>query len=107
MIARSQLAAIDFNLCSELTQAETKSGVKRFNVTYSKATNNWSAKPIKEKKNRSVFENLISRVDGQRQVAANGQRLPKPMLPILPKTIASVEKPCKSTVIANQRSRFR
>ena len=50
MIARSQPAAIDFNLCSELLQAETNSGEKRFNVTYSKATNNWSAKPIKEKK---------------------------------------------------------
>ena len=32
MIACSQLAAIDFNLGSELSQAETKSGVKTFNV---------------------------------------------------------------------------
>ena len=104
MIVRSQLVAIDFNLCSELTQAETKSGEKRFNVTYSKATNNWSAKPIKEKKDRSVFKNLVSRVD---EVVANGQHLPKPMLPILPKTIASVEKPCKSTVNVNERLRFR
>ena len=46
MIAHSQVAAIDFNLCSELSQAETKSGQKRFNVTSSKATNNWSAKHI-------------------------------------------------------------
>ena len=104
MIVRSQLVAIDFNLCSELTQAETKSGVKHFNVTHSKATNNWSAKPIKEKKDRSVFKNLVSRVG---EIVANRQHLPKPMLPILPKTIASVEKPCKSKVIANQRSCFR
>ena len=104
MIARSHLAAIDFNLCSELIKAETKSGVKRFNVTYSKATSNWSAKPIKEKKDRSVFKNLVLHID---EAVANGQHLPKPMLLILPKTIASVEKPCKSTVIANQRSRFR
>ena len=103
MIARSELAAIDFNLCGELSQAETKSGRKRFNVTYSKATYNWSAKPIKEKKYRSVFKNLVSRED---EVVANGVHLPKPMLPILPKTIASVEKPCKSTVDSNQRSRF-
>ena len=104
MIARSQLAAIDFNLCSELTQAETKSRIKRFNVTYSKATNNWSAKPIKEKKDQSVFKNLVSCVD---EVVPNGQHLPKPMLSILPKSIAPVEKPCKSTVIANLKSRFR
>ena len=30
------------------------------------------------------------------EVATNGEHLPKLMLPILPKTIASVEKPCKS-----------
>ena len=81
---------IDFNLYGELSQAETKSGRKRFNVTYSKATYNWSAKPIKEKKYRSVFKNLVSRED---EVVANGVHLPKPMLPILPKTIASVENP--------------
>ena len=104
MIACSQLAATGFNLCSESSQAETKSGVKRFSVTYSKATNNWSAKPIKEKKDRSVFKNLVLRVD---EVVANGQHLPKPVLPILPKTIAYVEKPCKSTVIANQELCFR
>ena len=104
MIARSQLAAVDFNLCSELSQAETKSGEKRFNVTYSKAANNWSAKPIKEKKDRSAFKNLVSRVD---ELVANGEHLPKSMLPKLTKTIASVEKPSKSTVLANERSRFR
>ena len=96
MIARSQLAATDFNLCSELSQAETNSGEKRFNATYSKATNNWSAKPIKEKKDWSAFTNLVSRVD---EIVANGDHLPKPMLPILPKTIASVQKPCKSRLL--------
>ena len=96
MIVRSQLAVSDFNLCSELSQAETKSGEKRFNVTYSKATNNWLAKLIKEKKDRPVFKNLVSHVD---EVVANGEHLPKPMLPILPKPITSAEKPCKSTVL--------
>ena len=97
MIARSQLPVSDFNLFSELSQAETKSGEKRFNVTYSKATNNWSAKLIKEKQDRPVFKNLVSQVD---EVVANGEHLPKPMLPILPKPITSVvEKPCKSTVL--------
>ena len=104
IIARNQLVAIDFNLCSKLSQAESKSRGKRFNVTYSKATNNWSAKSIKEKKNRSVFEKLVSHVY---EVAANGDHLAKPMLAILSKTTASVEKSCKSPVIVNQRSHFR
>ena len=104
IIARNQLVAIDFNLCSKLSQAESKSRGKRFNVTYSKATNNWSTKSIKEKKNRSVFEKLVSHVY---EVAANGDHLAKPMLAILSKTTASVEKSCKSPVIVNQRSHFR
>ena len=96
--------AIDFNLGSELSQAKTKSGRKRFKVTYSKVTNNCSGKPIKEKKDGSVFKNLVLHVD---EVVVNGQHLPKSMLSILPKNIASVEKPSKYVVIANQRSCFR
>ena len=88
MIARGQVVAIGFNLCSEYSQAETNWGEKLFNI----------------KKDRPDFKNLVSPVD---EVATNGEHLPKSMLPILPKTIASVEKPCKSRVIANQRSRFR
>ena len=62
-------------------------------LKYSKATNNWSAKPIKENKDQSVFKKLVSRMN---EVVANGEQLR--MLKILPKTTASVEKPCKSTV---------
>ena len=36
----------------------------------------------------------------------NDQHLENPILPSLPKNIASVEKPEKSTVIQNQLSRF-
>ena len=49
------MATIDFNLRRELSQADTKPGRKRLNLTHSKATNNWSAEPIKENKDQSVF----------------------------------------------------
>ena len=50
MIACSQLAAIEFKLCSELSQAEIKTGEKRFNVAYSKATDNCLANLLRKTK---------------------------------------------------------
>ena len=55
------------------------------------------------RKRKTVFKKLVLDID---EVVANEELFPKPMLAILPKTIASVEKPCKSTVIAYRRSRF-
>ena len=49
MLTRSQLALMDFNKRIYLEQATTGQGDKRFNVTFSKVTKQWSAKPIKEK----------------------------------------------------------
>ena len=61
MVARSQLAAIDFNLETDLKQATTGTGDKRYRVTSSKMTKAWSAKPIKEEKDRDVFWKMVHR----------------------------------------------
>ena len=50
MLTRSQLAVMDCNEGISLEEAATGQGDKRFNVTISKVTKQWSAKPIKEKK---------------------------------------------------------
>ena len=50
MLTRSQLAVMDFNEGISLEQATTGQRDKCFNVTFSKVTKQWSAKPIKEKK---------------------------------------------------------
>ena len=55
------------------------------------------------RKRKTVFKKLVLDID---EVVANREIFPKPMLAILPKTIASVEKPSKSMVIAYRRSRF-
>ena len=49
MLTRSQLV-MDFNENIFLEQATTGQGGKHFNVTFSKVTKQWSAKPIKDKK---------------------------------------------------------
>ena len=41
---------MDFNKRISLEQATTGQGDKRFNVTFSKVTKQWSAQAIKEKK---------------------------------------------------------
>ena len=63
MIARTQLAILDFNSGSNLNQATTKEGKKRYNTSFSKMTATWSAKPIKEKKSDEVFQKLIFRTE--------------------------------------------
>ena len=57
MIARTQLAILDFNSGSNLNQATTKEGKKRYNTSFSKMTATWSAKPIKKKKSVKCFKN--------------------------------------------------
>ena len=59
MLARSQLAIMDFNQGSNLKQAKTKDGEDRFHVLSSKITNTWTAKPIKEEKDRTYLHNMV------------------------------------------------
>ena len=96
MIARSQLAALDFNLGSELQQARTKDGDNRFNVSFSKITQSWSAKPIKEGKDRTVFHQMVGRT---LDVVCERLVLPVPVVPNLPKNIAPIAKPPKEEIV--------
>ena len=57
MVARSQLASIDFNLRADLKRATTGVGDKRYRVTSSKMTKAWSTKPVKEEQDRCFLEN--------------------------------------------------
>ena len=101
MLACSQLAIMDFNQGSNLKQAKTKDGEDRFHKLSSKITNTWTAKPIKEEKDRTYLYNMIRETV---QLAREKKTLP--VLPKLPKIIASTPKPDKKEVIKNQKSRF-
>ena len=103
MITRSQVAVIAFNEGSKLEQATTRQGEKRYNMNFSKVTKNWSSKPIKEKKDQAYLHKMLKETI---ESVAKDQRLENPILPSLPRNIASVPKPEKSTVIQNQLSRF-
>ena len=55
MIVWHQLAAIDFNIGSDLEQKTTKMGKECFDMAFSKITNHWPGKPLKVAKNEKNF----------------------------------------------------
>ena len=66
-------------------------------------TKAWSAKPIKEEKDRDVFWKMVHRaVD----VVEHSRHLALPDIPDLPDDIADSTKPSKELVVKRQLSRF-
>ena len=105
MVVRSQLAALDFNQGFNLNQAQTTKGERKYNVCFSKITKSWSAKPIKEEKDKKYLHDMIERTV---EVISKQICLTQPDAPDdLPANIAMVQKPEKTDVVKNQLSRFR
>ena len=103
MLSGSQLAIVDFNEGSNLEQATTEKGEKRYNMQFSKITKNWSSKPTKKEKYRSYLHRMVK--ETVEMCKEKKEHPEKPLVPDLPKNIASILKPDK-TVVENQRSRF-
>ena len=59
MLAKSQLAIMDFNKGSYFEEATTEKGEKRYNVQFSKITKIWSSKPIKNEQDRSYLHRMV------------------------------------------------
>jgi hypothetical protein len=105
MITRSQLAVLDFNQGSNLEQATTKKGNKRYNVNFSKITGTWSSKPINKSKDNVYLHKMIEQT---LDCASKGLTIELPKIPKnLPENIAKIAKPDKKELIANQVSRFK
>ena len=104
MVTRSQLAVMDFNSGSDLPQPKTKGGQGKYNLGYSKITKRWPSKPIKVKKDKTHYFEMIDRTV---EAIKNKIQLPLPkLLENLPKNIAPTEKLNKKIVIETQKSRF-
>ena len=96
MIARTQLAILDFNSGSNLNQA-------RYNTSFSKMTAIWSAKPIKEKKSDEVFQKLIFHTE---ELVFKNLEFPIPKIYTLLANTALTPKPNKEDIITTQISWF-
>ena len=60
MIARTQLAVLDYNYGSNNTQATTKDGKRRYKQIFFKVTQDWVVKKISETKDREYIHELLS-----------------------------------------------
>ena len=103
MIARAELAVLDFNCGVGIDQAKTKSGKLRFKQQYSKVTQSWVVKTIREPKDRVYIQHLMNEVI---HIQTTNEIYHMPKLINIPKTIAQIERPDKDEAIKNVRTRF-
>ena len=103
MIARSQLAVLDFNAGVGLKQAETKLGELRFKQQFSKAAQLWVAKKIVLKKDKTYLNHLMDEVV---HLKLSKEECPIPAPGNVPKNIIIAEKPDKKQSINTMRTRF-
>ena len=104
MIARTQLAVLDYNCGSSNTQATTKDGKRRYKQIFSKVTQNWVAKKISERKHQEYIHELSSSTL-EAPPDSTGDQLPR--IGSIPPNIAPIEKPDKEEAIENMKTRFK
>ena len=107
MIARAQLAVLDFNSGVGLSQSKNKKGELQFKHQFSKITQSWVVKEMKQSKEdiREIYKLHIMEEITHLQITASVYE--KPKLVDIPKYVAAVEKPDKNNTITNRRSRFK
>ena len=103
MIARSQLAMLDYNAGVNLGQAQTKLGQLRYKQSYSKVINSWCVKKIAAEKPREYIDKLL---DITVNLKLSGDVCELPKTKVVPNYIAPIEKPPKQEAIENMRTRF-
>lgn len=103
MIARSQLAVLDFNSGVHREQSKTRSGELRFKQVYSKVTKNWVVKKVSEPKDKIYLPVIMEEIEYQRTTKENDFQLE---IEEIPDNIAPFEKPEKKEAIKNMQTRF-
>lgn len=104
MIARTQLAVLDFNSDSNRNQATRKDGTLRYKQVFSRVTQNWVVKKIVEQKDTKYRDELMALMSNI--ISTDLETLPLPCIPEIPQNIAPLEKPNKDEAIRNMITRF-
>ncbi|XP_057308719.1 uncharacterized protein LOC130647027 [Hydractinia symbiolongicarpus] len=103
MIARSQLAVLDFNAGAGSSHAQTSSGEHRYKQQYSRITDSWVVKKVYTEKQRSYVEDIVSEV---KYLVRTKEGYAAPNVADVPNYIAPREKPDKKEAIENMKTRF-
>ncbi|KAL2076461.1 hypothetical protein ACEWY4_027925 [Coilia grayii] len=107
MRARTQLAVMDHNMNVGRTQKTTQEGNPRYKYSFSKASQQWVAKPVYETTSQDFLKDLMDDVLKMTET----QRLepwprPPPRHRRLPQNIAPCPRPEVSELLAQRHSRF-
>ena len=100
MIARTQLAVLHFNSIINAEQACTKDRTPRFKLLFSKVSQCYVVKPIRDVPEKAYLEELVNKTI--RLVESGGQS----ELPRIPENETKKQKPSKEEVIKFQKTRF-
>ena len=101
MIARTQLAVLDYNCGSNNTQATAKDGKKRYKQIFSKVAQNWAVKKISKAKGRKYIHKILSStLEASRHTAVD--KLPR--ICSIPPNIAPIEQADKEETIKNMKT---
>ena len=103
MIARAELAPLDFNAGMGLQHPKTKKGELRYKQQFSRITQSWFVKKVTDKKERIYMEDLMEETIA---IKTSNMAYPVPCLKNVPKNIAPTEKPDKRGVIKQHENRF-
>ncbi|XP_057311862.1 uncharacterized protein LOC130649578 [Hydractinia symbiolongicarpus] len=103
MVARTQLAVLDFNSGTNCEQAVTKKGVLRYKQVFSRVTQSWVVKKITEKKEKAYLAELMT----ANLEPIDNEKDKLPQTGEIAERITEVEKPDKSDAIKATRTRFK
>ena len=104
MIARSELAIMDFNSGVHCEEATRKDGQLKYKLQFTRISQSWVIKKIKSLKDKHYINDLIKEVYG---VNMTHEDVSMPDLSHLPQCIITIEEPDKEEPIATMKSRFK
>ena len=102
MYARTQLAVLDHNSGINRNQATTKIGTPRVKQQYSKVSDQWVVKDIREKKDNSYIDEIKQEIKSPSEENIRKNK----KLENVPRNIAPKENPGKNILLSGKKSRF-
>jgi len=103
MIARTQLAVLDYNSGADNKQATKSDGSLCYKQVFSRVTQSWVVKKVMVEKTREYLQPLLQATISSSHDNETGGL---PVIGELPPNIASIEKPDKTEAINNLKTRF-
>ena len=101
-LARTQLAVLDHNSGINRNQATTKIGTPHVKQQYSKVSDQWVVKDIREKKDKSYIDEIKQEIKSPSEENIRKNK----KLGNVPRNIAPKENPGKNILLSGKKSRF-